>query len=73
MIKVYEYDIVKSMERKPLTELKDQAVLFQYDDGSRLIISVDKNNPSYIQVYKTNSNVDRIDIQPVSSNVIIIK
>lgn len=72
-IKVFEFDILKQMEGNPLKEIKENAVLFQYKDGSRLIISVTKDNPDFIQIYKTNSDVDRIVIEPVSSNVILVK
>ncbi len=73
MIKVFEFDILKKMENKPLKEIKENAIVFQYEDGTRLIISVTKDNPDYIQIYKTNSNVDRIVMEPVSSNVILVK
>ena len=69
--KLYEWDVLKQVDNKPQTEIKNKSIAF-VDGKIRYIIEVDKETGG-ISIYKTGSGLDNIIIEPRGANKIIIK
>lgn len=70
-LKLYEWDVLKQLDNKPQTEIKNNSIAF-IDGKIRYIIEVDKET-GRISIYKTGSGLDNIVIESRGANKIIIK